>query len=125
MAAEPDVARFSSSDRAGLRQTCEAENSAFLVISTRVLNYYFTRMSSPKSERLLRAAIVLLTFAFVFVIANRLHERIVTVGDSAPEFSIKADNGRTISASNFGANLLVLNSWATSCPPCVQGLPSV
>ena len=82
-------------------------------------------MSSPKSERLLRAAIVLLTFAFVFVIANRLHERIITVGDSAPDFSIKADNGRTITAAQFGGKLLVLNFWATWCPPCVSETPSL
>ena len=82
-------------------------------------------MSGPKTERLLRVAIVLLTFAFVLVIANRLHERVVTVGDSAPDFSITADNGRTISAANFGGKLLVLNFWATWCPPCVEETPSL
>ncbi len=82
-------------------------------------------MTSPKTERLLRGAILLLTVAFVFVIAQRLHEKVVTVGDSAPDFSITADNGRTITASNFGGKLLVLNFWATWCPPCVQETPSL
>jgi peroxiredoxin len=82
-------------------------------------------MSSPKTERLLRAAIVLLTFTFVFVIATTLRERVVTVGDSAPDFSITADSGRTITAANFGGRLLVLNFWATWCPPCVQETPSL
>jgi len=82
-------------------------------------------MSSPKTERLLRLAIVLLTFTFVFVIANTLRERITTVGDSAPDFSIKADNGKTISPAAFGGKLLVLNFWATWCPPCVEETPSL
>jgi cytochrome c biogenesis protein CcmG, thiol:disulfide interchange protein DsbE len=82
-------------------------------------------MSSAKTERLLRLAIVLLTFTFVFVIANTLRERITTVGDSAPDFSIKTDNGQTISASSFGGKLLVLNFWATWCPPCVEETPSL
>ena len=82
-------------------------------------------MSSPKSQRFLRLAIVLLTFTFVFVIANTLRERITTVGDSAPDFSIRADNGQTLTAASFGGKLLVLNFWATWCPPCVEETPSL
>jgi peroxiredoxin len=82
-------------------------------------------MSSPKTERVLRLAIVVLTVVFVFVLAGTLHERIITVGDSAPDFSIKADNGQSVSASSFGGKLLVLNFWATWCPPCVEETPSL
>src|ERR1044071_7315757 len=91
--------------------------------SVKIIFYLF--MSSPKTERLLRLAIVLLTFTFVFVIANTLRERITTVGDSAPDFSIKTDNGQTISVPGFGGKLLVLNFWATWCPPCVEETPSL
>jgi cytochrome c biogenesis protein CcmG/thiol:disulfide interchange protein DsbE len=49
----------------------------------------------------------------------------VVVGDSAPDFSITADNGRTITTSNFGGKLLVLNFWATWCQPCLQEIPSL
>ena len=77
------------------------------------------------TERLLRVAIVLLTVGLVAVLAIRLRERIVTVGDSAPDFSITADNGRTLTASQFGGKLLVLNFWATWCPPCVDETPAL
>src|SRR5213594_3709996 len=78
-----------------------------------------------KLERLLHTLIALLLAVFVYVIFDSFHERLVLVGDSAPDFSIAADNGRTISASNFGGKLLVLNFWATWCPPCISETPSL
>ena len=35
------------------------------------------------------------------------------------------ENGRKIAASDFGGKLLVLNFWATWCPPCVEETPSL
>src|SRR2546425_10756798 len=78
-----------------------------------------------KLERLLHTLIALLLAVFVYVIFDSFHESLVLVGDSAPDFSIAADNGRTITASNFGGKLLVLNFWATWCPPCIEELPSL
>ena len=54
---------------------------------------------------------MLLLGVFVYVIFDSLHEKIVVVGDTAPDFSITADNGRTITAVEFrrqtpGAELL-------------------
>jgi peroxiredoxin len=78
-----------------------------------------------KLERIIHTLIGLLLGVFVFVIFDSFHERLVVVGDSAPDFSITADNGRTITNSNFGGKLLVLNFWATWCPPCIEELPSL
>jgi peroxiredoxin len=82
-------------------------------------------MQNAKTDRLLRAGIVLLSVVLVFFIYSGIHERVVAAGDSAPEFTIKADNGRTVTLPNFGGKLLVLNFWATWCPPCVQETPSL
>src|SRR5881396_58791 len=78
-----------------------------------------------KLERIIHTLITLLLAVFVYVIFDSFHERLVEVGDSAPDFSITADNGRTITNSNFGGKLLVLNFWATWCPPCVEEIPSL
>src|SRR5437879_8205101 len=78
-----------------------------------------------KVERIIHTLITLLLAVFVYVIFDSFHERLVVVGDSAPYFSIAADNGRTITTSNFGGKLLVLNFWATWCPPCIEELPSL
>ena len=76
-------------------------------------------------ERAIQSLIVMLLAVFVYVIFDSFHERIVEVGDSAPDFSITTDSGRTITAASFGGKLLVLNFWATWCPPCVEELPSL
>src|SRR5438874_9936581 len=82
-------------------------------------------MKTARVDRILRALIGLLMVALVFVIYAAIHERVVVAGDSAPEFTIQADDGRTVSIPNFNGKLLVLNFWATWCPPCVQETPSL
>jgi cytochrome c biogenesis protein CcmG, thiol:disulfide interchange protein DsbE len=82
-------------------------------------------MHSVKIDRFLQLAIAGLLVVLVFVISRSFHERVVSVGDSAPDFAIATDNGNTVSLSNFGGRLLVLNFWATWCPPCVQEMPSL
>src|SRR5216683_2249794 len=76
-------------------------------------------------ERAIHTLITVLLAVFVYVIFDSFRERVVVVGDSAPDFSITADNGRTITTSNFGGKLLVLNFWATWCAPCIEELPSL
>jgi cytochrome c biogenesis protein CcmG, thiol:disulfide interchange protein DsbE len=82
-------------------------------------------MPISKLERIIQTTIGLLLCVFVYVIYDSFHEKIVVVGDSAPDFSVTTENGRTITPSNFGGKLLVLNFWATWCPPCIDELPSL
>ena len=78
-----------------------------------------------KTDRILRYSIGVLLCAFVYVIFVTLRERIIGVGDSAPDFSVTADNGRTVSLNSFGGKVLVLNFWATWCATCMEELPSL
>jgi cytochrome c biogenesis protein CcmG/thiol:disulfide interchange protein DsbE len=82
-------------------------------------------MQSVKIDRFLRVGLGLLLVAFVYVIYAAIHERIVLAGDTAPDFTITTDSGRTVSVPNFGGKVLVLNFWASWCPPCVQETPSL
>jgi cytochrome c biogenesis protein CcmG/thiol:disulfide interchange protein DsbE len=82
-------------------------------------------MQSVKIDRALRVSILLLAVVFVYVIYAAIHERVVVAGDSAPGFTIATDNGQTVSIPNFGGKVLVLNFWATWCPPCVEETPSL
>ena len=82
-------------------------------------------MQSVKVDQFLKAGIAVLSALLVLVLYKSIHERIINVGDTAPEFRITTDNGRTITASDFGGRLLVLNFWATWCQPCVEEVPSL
>jgi thiol-disulfide isomerase/thioredoxin len=82
-------------------------------------------MQKPKIDRLIRIAICALTVALVYAIYSGIHQRIVIAGDSAPSFTITTDNGAIVALPKFNGKLLVLNFWASWCPPCVQETPSL
>lgn len=42
-----------------------------------------------------------------------------------PEFSFVDDAGKTISLANFRGRVVLLNVWATWCPPCREEMPSL
>ena len=83
------------------------------------------RPTASGTDRLLRVALCVLTVALIYTIYAGIHERVVVAGDSAPAFTLTADNGRTVTVPNFGGKLLILNFWATWCPPCVEETPSL
>jgi len=46
------------------------------------------------------------------------------VGSAAKEFSVQ-DSDRKLNLNQFRGQVVVLNFWATWCPPCVEELPSL
>ena len=78
-----------------------------------------------KTDRLLRIAICVLTCALVYAIYSGIHQRVVLAGESAPDFTLTSDSGRSVSLNNFGGKVLLLNFWASWCPPCVEETPSL
>lgn len=83
------------------------------------------QMPKTQADRALKVLMLVTFAAFLFTISDVFHERIVQAGERAPSFRLQTDSGRTITPSEFGGKLLVLNFWATWCPPCVEEFPSL
>jgi cytochrome c biogenesis protein CcmG, thiol:disulfide interchange protein DsbE len=71
------------------------------------------------------AGIGVLLLASGYFLWDVFRDRIVDPGDRAPEFSITTESGKRITAKDFGGKVLVLNFWATWCPPCIEEIPSL
>lgn len=84
-----------------------------------------TAMKEATIDKALQAVIGLLVVVLVAVVADALRERVIDKGDDAPRFSVRTDSGVTITNKDFGGKVLVVNFWATWCPPCVEELPSL
>lgn len=78
-----------------------------------------------KTDWALLGSIVLLGAALVWVVSGTLEPKIVSAGDTAPNFKVVTEDGKTMTRSDFGGKLLVLNFWASWCPPCVSETPSL
>jgi peroxiredoxin len=46
------------------------------------------------------------------------------IGTNAPDFTVQ-DADRSVKLSDFRGQTVVLNFWATWCPPCVEEMPSL
>ena len=82
-------------------------------------------MQRSAKERPLYILIAILIIGLSYVVADTIRDRVIVVGDDAPRFSVTTDSGKTITRTDFGGRLLVLNFWASWCQPCIEELPSL
>jgi peroxiredoxin len=85
---------------------------AFTVLAA-IAVYCFVAMA--KGEEARRACTPVCTLRPSYAASNR----------TAPDFELKGLAGNSVRLSSFRGKTVVLNFWTTSCPPCLDEMPSL
>jgi len=73
--------------------------------------------------RRLRAAVIALTWLAVLTTCSV--ERPAAPGEPAPDFEMELLSGERVTLASYAGRMLLIDFWATWCPPCVKEVPEL
>lgn len=82
-------------------------------------------MNTDKTVKGLQIAAAAVLAVLGFLVFDSIRERVAKVGDSAPAFKVTTASGKSVTHKEFGGRVLLLNFWASWCPPCKEETPSM
>lgn len=82
-------------------------------------------MARVGREHVVYGLALLLIAVMVYRVQGYLRVFDVQAGDTAPAFELEDEQGLGVSLADYAGKVVLLNFWATWCPPCVQEMPSL
>jgi cytochrome c biogenesis protein CcmG, thiol:disulfide interchange protein DsbE len=82
-------------------------------------------MAWSKKDVVVAALLLCLTAVLLYRVVPYFQVFDVEVGERAPDFNLTADDGSGFRLDDYHGKVVLLNFWATWCPPCVQEMPSL
>lgn len=71
------------------------------------------------------AVAVILGLVILFESIQSQRAKEIRVGGLAPNFTLRTIDGKTVSLADYKGKVVLVNIWATWCPPCQQEVPSM
>lgn len=68
---------------------------------------------------------ILVLAGAVYIYTNLPNTTAVVVGDLAPDFQLEDTSGKPVSLASLRGKVVIVNFWATWCPPCIEEMPSM